>query len=129
MEAFAGVEIDHAAILAAKANAAARGLTNGQFIEGDAERLLPTILKRFAAEATTVVIDPPRTGCPPSGLEALRKAGPAQVLYVSCHPATLARDLNALCAGGVFSLRNVTPLDMFPQTQHVECVADLRRGA
>jgi tRNA/tmRNA/rRNA uracil-C5-methylase (TrmA/RlmC/RlmD family) len=129
VEAFVGVEIDHAAVLAAKANAAARGRTNGQFIEGDAERLLPTILKRFAAGSTTVMMDPPRTGCPPSGLEALRRAGPAQVLYVSCHPATLARDLNALCADGVFVLRNVTPLDMFPQTQHVECVADLRRGA
>ena len=45
---------------------------------------------------------------------------------VSCHPATLARDLNVLCADGVFELKNVTPLDMFPQTQHVECVADLR---
>lgn len=128
VEAFAGVEIDHMAILAAKRNAAARGRTNGAFIEGDAETLLPTILKRFDAAATTVVTDPPRTGCPPSGLEALRRNRPAQVIYVSCHPATLARDLNALCAGGVFELRNVTPLDMFPQTQHVECVADLRRA-
>ena len=127
VEAFAGVEIDAPAIAAAKRNAAKRGRTNGAFIEGDAEKLLPSILKRFDAAATTVVIDPPRTGCPPSGLEALRRNRPAQVIYVSCHPATLARDLNALCAGGVFELRNVTPLDMFPQTQHVECVADLRR--
>lgn len=127
VEAFAGVEIDHQAIVAAKKNAAARGRTNGQFIEGDAEPLLPSILTRFDAALTTVIIDPPRTGCPASGLEALRRARPAQVLYVSCHPATLARDLNALCAGGVFELCNVTPLDMFPQTQHVECVADLRR--
>ena len=127
VEAFAGVEIDAPAIAAAKRNAAKRGRTNGAFIEGDAEKLLPSILKRFDAVATTVVIDPPRTGCPPSGLEALRRNRPAQVIYVSCHPATLARDLNALCAGGVFELRNVTPLDMFPQTQHVECVADLRR--
>jgi tRNA/tmRNA/rRNA uracil-C5-methylase (TrmA/RlmC/RlmD family) len=129
VEAFAGVEIDAPAIAAAKRNAAQRGRTNGAFIEGDAEKLLPSILKRFDAAATTVVIDPPRTGCPPSGLEALRRNRPAQVIYVSCHPATLARDLNALCAGGVFELRNVTPLDMFPQTQHVECVADLRRKA
>ena len=127
VEMFAGVEIDHQAIQAAKRNAAARGRTNGEFIEGNAETLLPAILKRFDAGATTVVIDPPRTGCPASGLEALRKNRPAQVLYVSCHPATLARDLNALCAGDVFELRHVTPLDMFPQTQHVECVADLRR--
>ncbi|MEK7706689.1 MAG: hypothetical protein AAB380_01675, partial [Verrucomicrobiota bacterium] len=49
-----------------------------------------------------------------------------QVIYVSCHPATMARDLNVLCGDGVFELAGVVPLDMFPQTQHVECVADLR---
>ena len=76
-----------------------------------------------------MLIDPPRTGCPPVGLEALREHRPRQVIYVSCHPATLARDLNLLCAEGVFELRSVTPLDMFPQTQHVECVADLRLTA
>jgi 23S rRNA (uracil1939-C5)-methyltransferase len=81
---------------------------------------------RFNASQTTVVIDPPRAGCPPVGLEALRQARPKQVIYVSCHPATLARDLNVLCRDGVFELNSVTPLDMFPQTQHVECVADLR---
>jgi len=126
VEAFVGVEIDRPAIKAAKLNAAAKGLTNGEFIEGRAEELMPTILKRFDPKATTILIDPPRTGCPPEGLESLRQNRPAQILYVSCHPATLARDLNALCADGVFELVNVTPLDMFPQTQHVECVADLR---
>jgi 23S rRNA (uracil1939-C5)-methyltransferase len=59
-------------------------------------------------------------------LELLRLVRPAQIIYVSCHPATMARDLNALCAGDVFSLAQVIPLDMFPQTQHVESVADLR---
>jgi tRNA/tmRNA/rRNA uracil-C5-methylase (TrmA/RlmC/RlmD family) len=126
VEAFAGVEIDHQAIKAARRNAASRRVTNGQFIEGRAELLLPNILSRFPAAATTILIDPPRTGCPKSGLDSLRQSRPAQVLYVSCHPATLARDLNVLCADHVFELKNVTPLDMFPQTQHVECVADVR---
>jgi 23S rRNA (uracil1939-C5)-methyltransferase len=56
----------------------------------------------------------------------LRRTGPGQILYVSCHPATLARDLKILCADGRYLLKTVQPLDMFPQTQHVECVADLR---
>jgi 23S rRNA (uracil1939-C5)-methyltransferase len=126
VERFAGVEIDAQAIRAARRNAAARGVANGEFLEGRAEELLPGLLEKFHPEQTAVLIDPPRTGCPASGLEALRRVRPAQVLYVSCHPATLARDLKLLCADGVFALRSVTPLDMFPQTQHVECVADLR---
>jgi tRNA/tmRNA/rRNA uracil-C5-methylase (TrmA/RlmC/RlmD family) len=127
VESFVGIEIDQQAIKAARKNAIARQRPNGEFIEGRAEELLPGILRRFDAAATTILIDPPRTGCPPVGLESLRENRPAQILYVSCHPATLARDLNVLCADGVFELKNVTPLDMFPQTQHVECVADLRR--
>jgi tRNA/tmRNA/rRNA uracil-C5-methylase (TrmA/RlmC/RlmD family) len=127
VEAFIGIELDQQAVKAARRNAEARGIRNGEFIEGRAELLLGGILQRLAAESTAILIDPPRTGCPPPGLEALRQQRPAQVLYVSCHPATLARDLNVLCADGVFELRGVIPLDMFPQTQHVECVADLRR--
>ncbi len=126
VDSFVGVEVDHQAVKAAKLNAAQHGRTNGEFIEGRAEELMPELLRRFDSNKTTILIDPPRTGCPPVGLESLRQNRPAQVLYVSCHPATLARDLNVLCADGVFELRNVTPLDMFPQTQHVECVADVR---
>lgn len=126
VDSFVGVEVDHQAIKAAKLNATKHGRSNGEFIEGRAEELMPDLLRRFESAKTTILIDPPRTGCPPVGLESLRQNRPAQVLYVSCHPATLARDLNVLCADGVFELRNVTPLDMFPQTQHVECVADLR---
>lgn len=129
LEAFIGVEVDHNAIKSARQNAAARGCRNGQFIQGRAELLLPELLRRFDATATSVLIDPPRTGCPPESLGSLRRNRPRQILYVSCHPATLARDLNALCADGVFELARVTPLDMFPQTQHVECVADVRLAA
>ena len=126
VESFAGVEIDGHAIAAARRNAARRGITHGEFVAGPAEALLPGLLERFPAGATAVVVDPPRVGCAPAFLAALRAVRPAQVLYVSCHPATLARDLQRLVADGAGRVESVTPLDMFPQTQHVECVADLR---
>ena len=126
VENFAGVELDMQAIKSARRNAIARQRSNGEFLSGRAEELLPELLKRFPAAKTTVVLDPPRTGCPPESLAFLREQRPGQIIYVSCHPATMARDLNVLCAEGVFELLRVIPLDMFPQTQHVECVADLR---
>jgi len=128
VEEFAGVEVDRAAIQAARRNAQTRGRSNGQFLTGQAEELLPRMLGRFEPGSTTVLLDPPRTGCPAGMLQALRQTGPRQVLYVSCHPATLARDLNVLCAGNVFEVKKIVPLDMFPQTQHAECVADARFG-
>ena len=126
VESYVGVELDILAIKAARQNATARNRLNGEFVTGRAEEILPNLLNRFPAAATTVLIDPPRTGCPPESLELLRQQRPGQIIYVSCHPATMARDLNVLCAEGVFELLRVIPLDMFPQTQHVECVADLR---
>ena len=126
VESFTGVEYDQPAIKAARQNAAARGRTNGEFVAGMVEEVLPGLVRKFSPAASTVLIDPPRKGCQPQTLELLRTLRPAQVIYVSCHPATMARDLNVLCWDGVFELARVSPLDMFPQTQHVECVADLR---
>lgn len=126
VESYVGVEVDIMAIKAAQKNAANRQRTNGEFVAGRTEELLPSLLQRFSADATTLVLDPPRTGCLPESLELLRQVRPRQIIYISCHPATLARDLNTLCANGVYQLSRVVPLDMFPQTQHVECVADLR---
>jgi tRNA/tmRNA/rRNA uracil-C5-methylase (TrmA/RlmC/RlmD family) len=126
VESFAGIELDTQAIKAARRNAALRGRANGEFFAGRAEDVLPSVLARFSAAETAVLLDPPRTGCPAESLEGLRRVAPRQIIYVSCHPATMARDLNALCADGVFNLVKVNPLDMFPQTAHVECVADLR---
>jgi tRNA/tmRNA/rRNA uracil-C5-methylase (TrmA/RlmC/RlmD family) len=128
LDSFVGVECDRLAITAARQNANRRGLTNGEFISATVEEALPRLMERFSAARTTVLIDPPRKGCLPETLQLLRHQRPAQLIYVSCHPATMARDLNILCAEGVFNLVRVTPLDMFPQTQHVECVADLRVG-
>jgi tRNA/tmRNA/rRNA uracil-C5-methylase (TrmA/RlmC/RlmD family) len=125
-ETYAGVEYDGQAIKAARRNAALRSRTNGRFLAGKAEDLLADVLKEFPASATTVLLDPPRKGCPADLLNFLRSARPAQIIYISCHPATMARDLNVLCGEGVFKLAQVVPLDMFPQTAHIECVADLR---
>ena len=127
VESFVGVEYDKLAIAAARKNAASRNIQNGEFIAAKVEEALPELLKKFSPENTAVILDPPRKGCRPETLELLRQTRPAQVIYVSCHPATMARDLNILCADGVFELVRVQPLDMFPQTQHVECVADLHR--
>jgi 23S rRNA (uracil1939-C5)-methyltransferase len=127
VESFVGVEIDLPAINAARSNASRHGAANGEFMVGDTGALLPSLLGRFLPAATSILLDPPRTGCSPEVLQMLRDSGLAQILYVSCHPATLARDVKILCEDGVYQLVKVTPLDMFPQTQHVECVADLRR--
>jgi tRNA/tmRNA/rRNA uracil-C5-methylase (TrmA/RlmC/RlmD family) len=127
MASFVGIEFDKLAVQSARRNQASRGIRNGDFIIGRAEQELPALVHRFAADKTAVILDPPRTGCPPDSLKLLRETGPRQILYVSCHPATLSRDLKILCEEGRYELLRVTPFDMFPQTQHVECVADLRR--
>jgi tRNA/tmRNA/rRNA uracil-C5-methylase (TrmA/RlmC/RlmD family) len=126
VDSFVGVEYDRMAVKAARQNASTRGRLNGEFVAGDAQEFLPGILAKLSAATTTVLLDPPRKGCAPSMLEVLRQIRPAQVIYISCHPATMARDLNVLCEQSVFKLAQVVPLDMFPQTAHVECVADLR---
>jgi tRNA/tmRNA/rRNA uracil-C5-methylase (TrmA/RlmC/RlmD family) len=126
VEEFVGVEYDRLAVEAAKRNLATHDVRNGSYISGKTEEHLPALLRKFPALETTVILDPPRTGCPAQNMENLRNSGVSQILYVSCHPATLARDLNALCREQVYELVQVTPVDMFPQTQHIECVADLR---
>jgi len=128
VESFVGVEYDQRAIQSARHNAAARNLGNGRFMAATVEEVLPELLDRFSPPMTTVVLDPPRKGCLPRTLQFLREMKPAQIVYVSCQPATMARDLNVLCGSDVFKLVRVRPLDMFPQTQHVECVADVRAG-
>ena len=128
VDSFVGIDIDKQCILPARKNLEDRGITNGEFLLGKTEEHMDTLLERFPAEDTTIILDPPRKGCRKEGLEMLLKAEPRQVIYVSCHPATLARDLKWLCVNS-YTLQSVTPLDMFPQTQHVECVADLRHSS
>ncbi len=130
VEEFVGVEIDTPGDQGgpSRTRSPAAGRTGSSW-RGAAEELLPGLLERLDPKATTLILDPPRKGCEPATLELLQRLGLAQIIYVSCHPATLARDLNVLCGGGVFEVKKIVPLDMFPQTQHVECVADIRRKA
>ncbi|MBA3243050.1 MAG: hypothetical protein H0T60_17660 [Acidobacteria bacterium] len=91
-----------------------------RWIEGEVENVLPA-LDRWP---TAVVLDPSRQGCAPPVLHALIEAATPRVAYVSCDPATLARDLRALTTGG-YRLSSVRAFDMFPQTHHVETVAHM----
>ena len=88
------------------------------------EELLPEI----DTQADVVLLDPPRTGCDRAVLDALNAMQAAQIIYISCKPATLARDLQILCEEGGYQLTYVQPADFFPQTSHVECVAFLTKG-
>jgi 23S rRNA (uracil1939-C5)-methyltransferase len=87
---------------------------------GKVEHVLPAL----EARPDVVLLDPPRPGCAPAVLQAIVEFRPSSVVYVSCNPSTLARDLRVLSAEG-YRIEHVTPLDMFPQTGHVECVAKL----
>ncbi|MBM3859241.1 MAG: class I SAM-dependent RNA methyltransferase [Verrucomicrobia bacterium] len=120
-----GMELDEAAITAANANAARLGLTNYDFYSGTTDRLLFYTLRQCKLEDTCLILDPPRSGCGKQVLKTLAKQRPRQILYVSCAPPMLARDLKELLAHG-YRLDRVTPFDMFPQTQHCEAIAELR---
>ena len=112
------VEESSAAVADAKQNA--DGLKNLDFVLGRTE----DVLRGLPVKPDVVVLDPPRSGCQASALESLIKMAPPRLAYVSCDPETLGRDLKILCQGG-YRLDEVAPLDMFPQTHHVECVAFL----
>ncbi|NER35981.1 MAG: 23S rRNA (uracil(1939)-C(5))-methyltransferase RlmD [Oscillatoria sp. SIO1A7] len=120
-----GFEVQLAAVEQARENASLLGLTNVRFEQGKAETLLlqlPQLAK--IAQPDIVLLDPPRKGCAISCLDALLKIRPRHIVYISCQPATLARDLKILSQGG-YRIDCVQPADFFPQTPHVESVAFL----
>jgi 23S rRNA (uracil1939-C5)-methyltransferase len=101
-----------------------RDVGNVEILQGKVEELLPTL----AGAIDGLVIDPPRAGCQQAVLHALARHPVGRIVYVSCDPATLARDLHMLChVHAAYHLRSVQPLDMFPHTAHIECVAILER--
>lgn len=120
-----GYEIVPRAVDDARANAALNGIKNARFFAGAVEKVLPEqVAAGFRPEV--VVLDPPRAGCRPAVLEAVAKSGARRVVYVSCDPATLARDIARLSQMG-YDLQEVQPVDMFPHTAHVECVTLMSR--
>jgi 23S rRNA (uracil1939-C5)-methyltransferase len=118
-----GVEIVPEAIEDAKRNAELNGITNAEFAVGEAETVIPAWYKE-GNSADVLVVDPPRKGCDEALLQTIIDMKPKKVVYVSCNPATLARDLRIFEDGG-YKTVEVQPVDMFPQTTHVECVAKL----
>ena len=124
-----GVEVSAANVAAATRNAARNGLGGvATFVVGRAERLFADAAE-FAGGDTVVVMDPPRAGASAAFLDQLLAFGPVRVVYVSCDPATLARDAAALVAGGDYAVASAVPFDLFPMTRHVEAVVTFDRVA
>lgn len=130
-----GVEVIPDAIRDARINAEKNGLTNITFCVGKAEEVLPEYVEsKMKAEGRTdqqgivdvVVVDPPRKGCDEVCLQTILETQPERIIYVSCDPATMARDCKILAAGG-YELKDVQPVDQFPHTIHVETVVLLQK--
>ncbi|MGG6293441.1 23S rRNA (uracil(1939)-C(5))-methyltransferase RlmD [Leptolyngbya sp. AN02str] len=117
------LEVQPEAVVQAKINAEINHIENVAFHTGAVETLLPTL----EVHPDVVVLDPPRKGCDPAVLQTLLLTQPERIVYMSCNPSTLARDLKILCAEGHYQLTRVQPADFFPQTAHVECAAFLVR--
>ena len=131
-----GMELVPRAVEDARENARLNGIGNAEFYcedltagatDGIAERLLAEIKTRSANRRDIIIVDPPRKGCDQKLLADILAASPEKIIYVSCDPATLARDLKILCAKD-YTLREAQPVDMFPQTAHVETVVLMTRA-
>ena len=120
-----GIEVVKEAITDAKENARLNDAENVEFILGESESVIPKLYQE-GLRADVIVVDPPRKGCDEKLLETIAKMAPQRVVYVSCNPATLARDLKYLAERG-YELKEVQPVDMFPWTGHIECVIGMQR--
>lgn len=121
-----GVEIVPQAIEDARHNAKLNNIQNAEFFVGKSEEVLPAYYQKNGGTADVIVVDPPRKGCDETLLDTIARMAPARVVYVSCDPATLARDLKYLCGRG-YQVEKVQPVDMFGHTVHVETVALMSR--
>eukprot|EP00986_Skeletonema_menzelii_P012463 scaffold6887_cov161-Skeletonema_menzelii.AAC.1 len=130
-EACVGIEVNEMAVEEARENAALNGIGNCAFVSASAEAIFDPvtlegrsdlIVGDFPRETTVVVVDPPRKGCSVEFLEQLNEYKPQRVVYMSCDPATQARDAKYLVSYG-YEIVSVQPFDLFPQTRHIECLA------
>jgi 23S rRNA (uracil1939-C5)-methyltransferase len=116
------IESQPSAVMDARANATLNNQNNITTLEGTLERILGQLYYR-RERVDLALVDPPRAGCHPKALQALQSLAPRAICYVSCDPSTLARDIATLCGSGRYRLVAAQPIDMFPQTYHIECIA------
>jgi len=122
-----GIELEEASVEAAKENAARNNIENCSFIQGKVRSTIkypPALYKEFG-KPDVVVTDPPRSGMDPKTVERIMSLNPGRIIYVSCNPATLARDLSVLAEN--YAVKHIVPVDMFPHTAHLESVSFLER--
>jgi len=117
-----GVEIIPQAIIDAVENAKLNNINNIEFIEGKSEEIIPELINNDQ-NITLIIVDPPRKGCDIKLIESIIKSKIKKLIYISCDPATLARDLKLL--NELYEIKKVLPFDMFPHTMHVECIVEL----
>ncbi len=122
-----GIEVVEEAVERARENAEGNGIGNVRFEVGDVARTVAPLLEQGLPRPDVVVLDPPRAGLTPRALRRVLELAPRRVIYVSCNPTTLAGNGAELREGG-YRLESVRPVDMFPHTAHVECVARFERG-
>ena len=115
-----GVEIVEQAIVDAKENAKINGIDNTEFIVGDTEKILDELINARKIVPDAIMVDPPRRGLDNTSIDNILKIKPSRLIYISCNPATLVRDLSKF--EEVYDVRKIKPVDMFPFTSHVECV-------
>ena len=121
-----GIEIAEESVARARENAERNGIANIEFVVGDVAKSVAPLLER-APRPDLVFVDPPRAGLTPKAVKRLLELAPERIVYVSCNPTTLAPNARALVDGG-YVLERARPVDMFPHTPHIECVALLRRA-
>lgn len=118
-----GVEIVEQAIVDAKENAKINGIDNTEFIVGDTEKILDELINARKIVPDAIMVDPPRRGLDNTSIDNILKIKPSRLIYISCNPATLVRDLAKF--EEVYDVRKIKPVDMFPFTSHVECCSVL----